>query len=252
MKKNLPIEASFLLSVCAAFSCASPPHASPGPAPAPIHQDAADRGAATADDESGPDLNDDAGPRLIRPGAPGEESRILTGDQIDRSPILPHTEADIRFMKGMIPHHAQALDMAALVEERTGNREIHLLARRIAISQRDEIALMGRWLHQRGEEVPGPHAHHMMGEHLMPGMLTPEEMDRLARASGDEFDRLFLELMIKHHQGAITMVETLFASPGGGQETDIYTFAAHVDADQQIEIQRMRQMLTRGGYHRHP
>jgi len=161
------------------------------------------------------------------------------------SSSLPHTEADIRFMQGMIPHHAQALDMSALVEERTANRDIRLLARRIEISQKDEIALMGRWLRERGAEVPGEHAHHMMGDHaLMPGMLTAADMERLAAARGKDFDRLFLEYMIKHHEGALTMVRALFASPGAGQETDIYTFASHVDADQMIEIERMGRMLA--------
>lgn len=158
---------------------------------------------------------------------------------------LPHTEADVRFMQGMIPHHAQALEMSALVEERTDNRDIRLLAKRIDISQRDEIGLMGRWLQARGEEVPGEHAHHMMGDHgLMPGMLTPAQMAQLREARGPDFDRLFLEFMISHHEGALFMVRELFSSPGAGQETEISTFASHVDADQHIEIQRMRQMLA--------
>ena len=149
-------------------------------------------------------------------------------------------------MQGMIPHHAQALDMAALVEERTQSQDLRLLAKRIEISQRDEIALMGNWLKNHGETVPGEHAHHMMGDHLMPGMLTTEEMAQLADARGQEFDRLFLELMIKHHEGALYMVDELFSNPGAGQETDMFTFASHVDADQQIEIRRMRQMLAAG------
>jgi uncharacterized protein (DUF305 family) len=146
----------------------------------------------------------------------------------------------------MIPHHAQALDMAALVEERTQNQDIRLLAKRIEISQRDEIALMSRWLEERGEEVPGEHAHHMMEGHLMPGMLTAADMAELAGARGADFDRLFLEHMIRHHEGAIVMVKALFGSPGAGQETDMFTFASHVDADQQIEIRRMQEMLAAG------
>lgn len=185
-----------------------------------------------------------AAPRIVQPGAPGEATRVVDPGTMGSS-SLPHTEADIRFMQGMIPHHAQALDMSALVEERTANRDIRLLARRIEISQKDEIALMGRWLRERGAEVPGEHAHHMMGDHaLMPGMLTAADMERLAAARGKDFDRLFLEYMIKHHEGALTMVRALFASPGAGQETDIYTFASHVDADQMIEIERMGRMLA--------
>lgn len=231
-KRNLHPEAVFLLSLLAMGACASAAQTGSGSGPT------AGQGSAEK-----PGL----GPRIVRPGAPGEATLVLGPDEIPTGESLPHTKADIEFMQGMIPHHAQALDMAALVEERTRNRDIHLLAQRIEISQRDEIALMGSWLQKRGEEVPGEHAHHMMGDHLMPGMLNAEEMARLAAAAGKEFDRLFLELMIKHHQGALYMVDELFSNPGAGQETDMFTFASHVDADQQIEIRRMRQMLAGGG-----
>ena len=183
-------------------------------------------------------------PRIVQPGAPGEATRVVDATQVTRT-ALPHTEADVRFMQGMIPHHAQALEMSALVEERTDNRDIRLLAKRIDISQRDEIALMTRWLQAREAEVPGEHAHHMMGDHaLMPGMLTPAQMGQLRNARGADFERLFLEFMISHHEGALFMVRELFSSPGAGQETEIFTFASHVDADQHIEIQRMGQMLA--------
>lgn len=148
----------------------------------------------------------------------------------------------------MIPHHAQALVMAELVPERTNNEAIRLLAERIAVSQKDEIALMQRWLRQRGEEVPEVdlHAHHRAGgEHaMMPGMLTRAELDRLAAATGAEFDRLFLELMIRHHQGALTMVADLFGTPGAGQGSAIFSIASEVDADQRAEIARMERMLS--------
>lgn len=186
------------------------------------------------------------GPRVIRPGAPGEPSTVLAEEDLPEQRNLPHTPADVEFMQGMIPHHAQALEMAALVEERTESQDIRLLAKRIEISQRDEIALMERWLEERGEDVPGEHAHHMMNGHLMPGMLTAADMAELAGARNAEFDRLFLEHMIRHHEGAIVMVEALFASPGAGQETDMFAFASHVDADQQIEIRRMQEMLDAG------
>jgi uncharacterized protein (DUF305 family) len=159
-------------------------------------------------------------------------------------------------MQGMIPHHAQAIEMVALMPGRTTNdRLLRLGGRggRIEISQRDEIALMKRWLQDRGESVPdqaGTAGHDMAGgDHagmhgvLMPGMLTPEQMDQLAAAEGVAFDRLFLELMIGHHQGALVMVEELFSTPGGGQESWTYQFASDVDADQEMEIRRMRQML---------
>lgn len=148
-------------------------------------------------------------------------------------------------MRGMIAHHQQALEMAALVPERTTTEAIRLLAERIQVSQTDEIAQMTRWLERRGESTTpaGDHtAHHAQGE-PMPGMLTPEEMDSLARARGAEFDRKFLELMIRHHQGALMMVGQLLATPGAGEEVDVYRIASEIDSDQRIEIQRMEQML---------
>lgn len=143
----------------------------------------------------------------------------------------------------MIGHHAQALEMTALVPSRTTRTDLRLLAKRIELSQRDEIGMMEEWLTHRGEAVPGPHAHHGSGAALMPGMLTQEQMAQLAAASGPAFERLFLEYMIQHHQGALTMVKDLFATPGAGQEADIFTFASDVDSDQRMEIDRMTAML---------
>jgi uncharacterized protein (DUF305 family) len=162
-----------------------------------------------------------------------------------------HTQADVRFMQGMIVHHAQAVEMTALVPERSARPGIQLLARRIDIAQADEMALMRRWLEDRGEPVEaarGDHGHdghapHGAGHDRMPGMLSPEEMEQLATATGDEFDRLFLESMIRHHEGALEMVAQLFATDGAGQEPEIFQFATHVDSDQRIEIVRMRTML---------
>jgi uncharacterized protein (DUF305 family) len=106
------------------------------------------------------------------------------------------------------------------------------------------MRMMRRWLTERGEPLPDEHAHHMPHvHHAMPGMLSPDEMARLRAARDAEFDRLFLEGMIKHHEGAIVMVEKLFAIDGAGQETEIFQFASHVDSDQRIEIMRMQQML---------
>jgi uncharacterized protein (DUF305 family) len=160
----------------------------------------------------------------------------------------PHTEADVRFVTGMIAHHGQALEMAALVPDRATRADVKLMAERIEVSQRDEIALMQRWLQAHGEPVPSAdsaHAHHHGGAHAqMPGMLTPEDMQRLAAASGAEFDRLFLELMIRHHEGALMMVAELFGTPGGGQQSSVFHIANEVDADQRMEIDRMRTMLA--------
>ncbi len=126
----------------------------------------------------------------------------------------------------------------------TSREDLKLLARRIDDSQTDEIKLMQQWLRVRGQEVPGPHAHHAHGAALMPGMLTADEMAGLAAARGPAFDRLFLESMIKHHDGALVMVKQLFATPGAGQEAEIFAFASDVDADQRMEIERMGALLA--------
>jgi uncharacterized protein (DUF305 family) len=153
------------------------------------------------------------------------------------------TAADVSFMQGMIDHHAQALEMTALLPARSVRPDMRLLARRIELSQADEIKWMARWLEVRGHAVPDAHAHHVPDAVLMPGMLTPEELTRLAEAAGNDFDRLFLEFMIKHHEGALIMVNNLFMTEGAGQETEIFAFASDVDADQRIEIDRMTALL---------
>jgi uncharacterized protein (DUF305 family) len=183
-------------------------------------------------------------PPIVQPGAPGEASRVIDAETATDLSKIRHTEADVRFMQGMIAHHAQALEMCALLTSRTGREDMRLLAKRIELSQADEIAMMRSWLEARAEEVPDPHAHHAHGATLMPGMLTSEEMARLSEAQGEEFDRLFLEFMIKHHDGALIMVEQLFSTPGAGQDSEIFTFASDVVADQQMEIDRMRGMLS--------
>jgi uncharacterized protein (DUF305 family) len=180
---------------------------------------------------------------LVQPGAPGEPSRVIAaGEAVDRSHVR-YTAADVQFMQGMISHHAQALEMTALLPSRTSSEDMRLLARRIEVSQADEITMMQRWLEVRGQEVPGLHAHHVHGATLMPGMLTAEEMGRLAEATGAAFDRLFLELMIKHHDGALIMVKELFSNAGAGQESEIFAFASDVEADQRMEIDRMGALL---------
>jgi uncharacterized protein (DUF305 family) len=133
--------------------------------------------------------------------------------------------------------------MTDLLESRTLSEDMRKLALRIEVSQADEIRFMQRWLQVRGAEVPAPHAHHAHDAKLMPGMLTAEEMGRLAAGKGAELDRLFLEFMIKHHEGALVMVEELFSTPGAGQEAEIFAFASDVDADQRMEIARMQGML---------
>lgn len=161
------------------------------------------------------------------------------------------TETDVRFMQGMIGHHAQAVVMAHLVPSRTSSPSLRLLAERIDVSQRDEIKFMNSWLEQRGATVtgkmPAMHDHGaMMADHamLMPGMLTPEQLAQLTAATGAEFDRLFLTFMIQHHQGALVMVKDLLASPGSGQEPALFEYASDVDSSQRAEIARMRAMLA--------
>ena len=134
--------------------------------------------------------------------------------------------------------------MVELLKSRTARDDMRLLGQRIEISQEDEIKMMQHWLQSRGQEVPGPHAMHMHGATLMPGMLSEEEMARLSAAKGADFDRLFLEGMIKHHGGALTMVHELFETPGAGQEVEIFSFASDVDSDQRMEIDRMGAMLN--------
>lgn len=182
-----------------------------------------------------------APPRVIQPGAPGEDSRELGAVQ---SAAVDHTAADTAFMQGMIGHHAQALEMTKLIAERSESEDLRMLGLRIDVSQEDEIKMMRRWLEKRGEDVPDP-AQHMHGE-LMPGMLSAAQMVELEAATGAEFERLFLRYMIQHHQGALTMVQHLLAQPGAGQQSEIFAFASDVDADQSMEIQRMGAMLAAG------
>lgn len=163
---------------------------------------------------------------------------------------LPFSDADVEFMSGMIPHHAQAVIMAGSAPSHDARQDVAILCERIVVAQRDEIAMMQTWLGDRGQDVPDAastrHKMTMNGtthEMLMPGMLTDEEMAALDRAHGAEFDRLFLIGMIKHHQGAIDMVDTLFKSYGAAQDETVYKFASDVYADQSIEIDKMQEML---------
>jgi uncharacterized protein (DUF305 family) len=185
------------------------------------------------------------------PGEPGELPPLL-GAVATSFERPGHVPADVAFMHGMIPHHAQALRMAALVPDRTSNRQLHIMAERMAVAQGDEIQLMLRLARGRGRARPpsdggDDHGHHGHGAHevLMPGMLTEEDFEALAAARGDAFDRLFLELMIRHHEGAVIMVNELFASPGAAQEDFVYKLASDVYADQTTEIHFMRLMLDR-------
>jgi uncharacterized protein (DUF305 family) len=166
-------------------------------------------------------------------------------------------------MQGMIHHHAQAVEMVALMDERTQNKDLRTLGAKISHSQADEMQFMRRWLATRGESTEmtmnmpaaaapaDPHAAHAAKSHdahaghnmLMPGMLTPEQMKALAAAKGTEFDTLFLKGMIQHHEGALTMVKELFDAPATAQDAELYNFAADVDTGQRAEIKIMQNML---------
>ena len=197
---------------------------------------------------------------MVQAGAPGEATRAYEGRSLADVEGAAYTEADVAFMQGMIHHHAQALEMTALIPDRTETPAIRQMGLRMEISQKDEIGLMERWLRDRGLEIPewrpmvpgmpghegmdhGAMDHGAMGHDMMPGMLTPDQMAQLEAAEGRDFDRLFLELMIQHHEGALTMVRDLYNSPGAAQESIVYHFASEVDADQGIEIRRMRELL---------
>ncbi len=160
-------------------------------------------------------------------------------------PAPRYAKADAEFFQGMIAHHAQAITMSVLMARRTRNGPLNSLAERIIVSQRDEIKLMRRWLLEHGADAPDPMAHPEHHDHgaLMPGMLTPEQMTRLAAATGPGFERLFLEGMIQHHEGAITMTTALFATKGAAEDLVVYTMASDIEADQRAEIARMRALL---------
>ena len=193
-----------------------------------------------------------AAPPIVQPGAPGDASTVIGAEAARDLSKVGATAADVKFMQGMIHHHAQAIDMTELLKTRSNSDDMKKLALRIQVSQTDEIRMMQRWLQAHGQDAPDPHAMHMPGmimpgmDHgpMMAGMLTPEEMAHLATLKGVEFDRVFLAGMIKHHGGAITMVNELFASPGAAQDSNIYAFASDVVADQQMEIDRMSGMLA--------
>lgn len=191
-------------------------------------------------------------PVIVQPGAPGQPTQILP--PTTRGKLPPRSPKDVEFMQGMIMHHAQAVEMTALIESRTENKELRLLGARISQSQSDEMNFMKRWLEARKEPLMAPmpemdmnmpgmdmssHKHMM----LMPGMLTPSQMDALKKAKGAEFDRLFLTGMIQHHNGALVMVKEMFGTGGAGQDGELFNFATDVDSGQRAEIKIMQTLL---------
>jgi uncharacterized protein (DUF305 family) len=198
-----------------------------------------------------------AAPVVVQPGAPGKPTRVLP--PTTRGALPPASPADAQFMQGMIMHHAQAVEMTALIESHTENKDVRSLGARISRSQSDEIKFMKWWLVSRGHPVAeAAHDMHHMKAHdmshmkmshesmaLMPGMLSAEQMEALRKAKGEEFDHLFLTGMIQHHGGALTMVKDLFDTAGAGQDAELFNFATDVDSGQRAEIRIMQSMLEK-------
>jgi len=189
--------------------------------------------------------------------APAPAPAASSGSQATAPPVKPvsdsirqrYTAADIHFMTGMIGHHAQAVLMAGWAPSHGASPSLSALCERIVVGQNDEIATMQRWLRERGQPVPDADASHdmmpgMSHSMMMPGMLTPEQLTQLEQSQGVDFDRNFLTFMIQHHQGALTMVQQLYASPGAAQDDQVFKFTSDMSADQTIEIERMTKMLA--------
>ena len=196
------------------------------------------------------------GVSIVQPGAPGHSNKTLTPETADAPPRKP-SDADVKFMQGMIMHHSQAVEMTELLRTRSQDKEVQALGKRISISQTDEMRFMKEWLAERGLPLSEPssmdmagmdmagmdHDHMNMAMPMMPGMLTPAQMKALAAATGPQFDHLFLTGMIQHHTGALIMVKDLFRVPGAGQDPRLFDFASDVDNTQQAEIDIMKHML---------
>jgi len=194
-------------------------------------------------------------PIVVQPGAPGQPTKVLPAST--KASLPPLSRKDVEFMQGMIMHHAQAVEMTALIESHTQNKELSLLGARISHSQSEEIRFMQRWLEARGQpttlqmsgmDMPDMDmsgmdmsSHHM----LMPGMLTKKQMAALRKAVGAEFDHLFLTGMIQHHGGALTMVKDLYDTAGAGQDAELFNFTTDVDSGQRAEIRIMQTMLEK-------
>jgi uncharacterized protein (DUF305 family) len=182
---------------------------------------------------------------ILQPGAPGDTPRQISPAEAIRIARTSHSPDDVRFMQDMIPHHHQAVEMAALVADRTNNSELIDVAGRIDAAQGDEIAFMQNWLRERGEPMPQPDAHHAMHtSHQMAGMATPEQMAELAAAESAAFDQLFLQLMITHHEGAVKMVEELLEQPGSAYDPTLFEFTSEITNSQAAEIERMNALLV--------
>jgi uncharacterized protein (DUF305 family) len=211
--------------------------------------------AGFSSNDSAQQTNPSNAPVVVQPGAPGSPSKTLP--RSTRGALPPQSHSDVEFMQGMIMHHSQAVEMTALISSHTENQQLRSLGARISSSQSDEIRFMKRWLAARGastsmsmsmsKPMPGMPDMDKSGQSmpLMPGMLSPAQMEALRTAKGAQFDRLFLAGMIQHHGGALTMVKDLFDSPGAGQDADLFNFATDADNTQRAEIKIMQSMLEK-------
>jgi len=195
---------------------------------------------------------------IVQPGAPGQNGKVLT-PATARTTLRGPSEADISFMQGMIMHHSQAIEMVDLLRTKGRDKALQELGNRMRISQSDEMNYMKQWLEDRGQPTsmimaghdmaamkPGMKMASMPGSMpMMPGMLTPEQMQALSKATGRTFDHLFLTGMIQHHTGALVMVRDLFDTPGAGQDAVLFDFATDVDNTQRAEINIMQGMLLK-------
>jgi len=195
---------------------------------------------------SPPAIADTSTSPIIQPGAPGQPVRELTAEEAIQIAVTSYSADDVLFMQDMIPHHHQALEMSELAPDRTNSTGVLEAARRIEVSQQDEIGFMQQWLSDRGQQVPDPAAHAGMQHDYkqMSGMATPEQMKELAASEGTDFDRMYLELMIKHHEGAVKMVENLHEQPGSAFDPVLFEFTNDITNDQNAEIEKMNVLLV--------
>ena len=196
-----------------------------------------------------------AAPLIVQPGAPGDPSKVLDAKEATNISNTSYIKADVKFLQGMIVHHEQAIVMSNMASERTNNKTILDLARRIDVSQEDEINFMESWLKERDEYVHNSHHNNHMHEdhkihknnnmHLdMVGMATPKQLNDLKNSKSTDFDRLFLQLMITHHDGALEMVEELKKYPGNAYDPILNEFVSDLVNDQGVEIERMNGILV--------
>lgn len=208
-------------------------------------------------------------PPIFQPGAPGAPSRVITPAQALELSRSGYTAGDVRFMQHMLVHHGQAVEMVDLLKVHGSDATVRRLGERIAMGQEAEMVIMEAWLHSREQPTAmtmgaADHSGHAGMDHsahaghgdmaasmappsetaIMPGMLSPAQMVRLAAARGADFDRLFLEGMIQHHQGALDMVDELMAEPDAAEDPTLSDFLSSVVADQNAEILRMQSLLS--------